>query len=211
MDGVIVDTEPVHSYAFHTHFKNLGIDVSDDLYATLLGKSTKNVYENLKAQFGLSESVEDLINQKRSIFNEAFDHKPDLFLIDGVEKLIKDLYDNGIQLILASSSAKQTINRVFKRFGLHPYFTDIVSGEDFPKSKPDPAIFIHAASLSKAPKENCLVIEDSSNGIKAAKAAGLFCIGYDSIHSKMQDLSEADLVIRDFSELDFEKVLRIEY
>lgn len=210
MDGVIVDTEPVHSYAFHTHFKNLGIDVSDDLYATLLGKSTKNVYENLKAQFGLSESVEDLINQKRSIFNEAFDHKPDLFLIDGVEKLIKDLYDNGIQLILASSSAKQTINRVFKRFGLHPYFTDIVSGEDFPKSKPDPAIFIHAASLSKAPKENCLVIEDSSNGIKAAKAAGLFCIGYDSIHSKMQDLSEADVVIRDFSELSFEKVLSIE-
>ena len=210
MDGVIVDTEPVHSYAFHTHFKNLGIDVSDDLYATLLGKSTKNVYENLKAQFGLSESVEDLINQKRSIFNEAFDHKPDLFLIDGVEILIKDLYDNGIQLILASSSAKQTINRVFKRFGLHPYFTDIVSGEDFPKSKPDPAIFIHAASLSKAPKENCLVIEDSSNGIKAAKAAGLFCIGYDSIHSKMQDLSETDVVIRDFSELSFEKVLSIE-
>jgi len=209
MDGVIVDTEPVHSYAFHTHFKNLGIDVSDDLYATLLGKSTKNVYENLKAQFRLSESVDDLIHQKRTIFNEAFDHKPDLFLIDGVEKLIKDLYDNGIQLILASSSAKQTIERVFNRFGLHPYFTDIVSGEDFPKSKPDPAIFLHAASLSKVPKENCLVIEDSSNGIKAAKAAGLFCIGYDSIHSKMQDLSEADVVIREFSELDFEKVARI--
>lgn len=211
MDGVIVDTEPVHSYAFHTHFKNLGIEVSDDLYATLLGKSTKNVYQSLKTAFGLNAEVEDLVNQKRVIFNETFDHKPNLFLIDGVEKLIVDLYDNGIQLILASSSSKQTIERVFNRFGLHPYFTNIVSGEDFPKSKPDPAIFIHAASLSKAPKENCLVIEDSSNGIKAAKAAGLFCIGYDSIHSKKQDLSEADMAIRDFSELNFEKVARIEY
>lgn len=210
MDGVIVDTEPVHSYAFHTHFKKLGIEVSDDLYATLLGKSTKNVYQNLKEQFGLTESIEDLIDQKRAIFNEAFDHKPDLVLLDGVEKLIIDLHQNGIQLILASSSAKQTINRVFNRFELHQYFTDIVSGEDFPKSKPDPAIFVHAASLSKAPKENCVVIEDSSNGIKAAKAAGLFCIGYDSIHSKMQDLSEADFVIRHFSELNFEKVSNIE-
>lgn len=206
MDGVIVDTEPVHSYAFHQHFKDLGIDVSDELYATLLGKSTKNVYQKLKDEFNLKQEIPDLIDGKRSLFNNAFDHKPDLFLIDGVEKLIIDLFENGIQLILASSSSKQTIERVFNRFGLHPYFTDVVSGEDFPNSKPDPAIFLHAASLSKAPKENCMVIEDSSNGVKAAKAAGIFCVGFDSIHSKMQDLSEADVVIRDFSELDFEKV-----
>lgn len=206
MDGVIVDTEPVHSYAFHQHFKDLGIDVSDELYATLLGNSTKNVYQKLKEKFHLNADVQTLIDQKRAIFNDAFDHKPDLFLIDGVENLIKDLFANGMQLIVASSSSKQTIDRVFKRFNLYPYFTDIVSGEDFPKSKPDPEIFLHAASLSKAPKENCIVIEDSSNGVKSAKAAGIFCIGYDSIHSKMQDLFEADMVIREFSELDFEKI-----
>jgi len=206
MDGVIVDTEPVHSYAFHQHFKNLGIDVSDALYATLLGKSTKNVYQALKEKFHLNADIQTLIDQKRAIFNDAFDHKPDLFLIDGVEDLIKDLYKNGIQLIVASSSSKQTIDRVFKRFNLYPYFTDIVSGEDFPKSKPDPEIFVYASSLSKAPKENCVVIEDSSNGILAAKGAGIFCIGYDSIHSKMQNLSAADLVIREFKELNFEKI-----
>jgi len=206
MDGVIVDTEPVHSYAFHQHFKDLGIDVSDAMYATLLGKSTKNVYQSLKKHFHLEADIPTLIDQKRAIFNEAFDHKPDLFLIDGVEKLIKDLFANGIQLIVASSSSKQTIDRVFKRFDLYPYFTDIVSGEDFPKSKPDPEIFVFAASLSKAPKENCIVIEDSSNGILAAKGAGIFCIGYDSIHSKMQNLAAADMVIREFSELDYDKV-----
>ena len=206
MDGVIVDTEPVHSYAFHQHFKDLGIDVSDAMYATLLGKSTKNVYQSLKQYFHLEADIPTLIDQKRAIFNEAFDHKPDLFLIDGVEKLIKDLFANGIQLIVASSSSKQTIDRVFKRFSLYQYFTDIVSGEDFPKSKPDPEIFLFAASLSKAPKENCIVIEDSSNGILAAKGAGIFCIGYDSIHSKMQNLAAADMVIREFSELNYEKV-----
>ena len=206
MDGVIVDTEPVHSYAFHQHFKDLGIDVSDAMYATLLGKSTKNVYQSLKQHFHLEADIPTLINQKRAIFNDVFDHKPDLFLIDGVEKLIKDLFANGIQLIVASSSSKQTIDRVFKRFDLYQYFSDIVSGEDFPKSKPDPEIFVFAASLSKAPKENCIVIEDSSNGILAAKGAGIFCIGYDSIHSKMQNLAAADMVIREFSELGYDKV-----
>lgn len=210
MDGVIVDTEPVHYYAFQQHFKALNISVSDELYASFTGNSTKNVYQKLKETFDLEASLEDLIDTKRQIFNDAFDQKEDLYLLDGVEDLIKDLHQNGIQLVLASSSAKVTIARIFTRFGLYPYFTDIVSGEDFPKSKPHPAIFEHAASLSVAPKHECIVIEDSTNGIKAAKAAGIFCVGYNSVHSKLQDLSEADFVIQHFSELDFESVQRLQ-
>jgi beta-phosphoglucomutase-like phosphatase (HAD superfamily) len=92
---------------------------------------------------------------------------------------------------------------------LHPYFKHIVSGEDFPKSKPHPAIFEFAASLSKAPKENCIVIEDSTNGVLAAKAAGIYCVGYNSIHSKLQDLSKADLIINHFNELDYNAVAHL--
>ena len=130
-----------------------------------------------------------------------------MYLLDGVGDLIKDLYDNGMQLVLASSSATVTINRVFNRFGLHKYFTHIVSGEDFPKSKPHPAIFLRAAELANTPVENCIVIEDSTNGIMAAKAAGIYCIGYDSFHSKLQDYSLADVVITDFKELSYERIL----
>lgn len=211
MDGVIVDTEPVHHFAYHQHFRKLNIDVSDELYASFTGNSTRNVYQKLKDQFALEEEIEKLVDIKRALFNDAFDTKEDLFLLDGVEKLIKDLHANGMQLILASSSAKVTIDRIFKRFGLYPYFSHIVSGEDFPKSKPDPAIFVKAAELSGMPKENCIVIEDSTNGIIAAKAAGLYCIGYDSEHSKLQDLSEADQIVRHFDELDFEKIAAITY
>ena len=206
MDGVIVDTEPVHHYAYHQHFRELSIAISPEMYHSFTGNSTRNIYQRLKEQFALEEEVEKLVDTKRLLFNAAFDSKEDLFLLDGVENLIKDLHANGVQLILASSSAKVTIDRIFKRFNLYPYFTHIVSGEDFPKSKPHPAIFEHAASLSVAPKRECIVIEDSTNGIKAAKAAGLFCIGYDSFHSKLQDYSEADLVIRDFAELSYEKI-----
>lgn len=208
MDGVIVDTEPVHRYAYFQHFEELNIPVTEAMFTSFTGNSTRNVFQNLKAVFNLEQQVEDLIQRKRTIFNEAFDTKADLELLEGVENLIMEFHQNGMQLILASSASKVTIERVFSRFKLHQYFTHIVSGEDFPKSKPDPAIFVHAASLSVAPKENCIVIEDSTNGVKAAKAAGIYCVGYNSIHSKLQDLSAADFIINHFNELDYEKVAK---
>lgn len=206
MDGVIVDTEPVHRYAYFKHFKELNINVSEDLFTSFTGNSTKNVYDKLKIEFGISQPTADLVAQKRAIFNDAFDTKKDLYLLEGVEKLIVDLYKNGIQLLVASSASKVTIDRVFSRFKLHAYFNHIVSGEDFEKSKPNPAIFEHAVVLSQSKKENCIIIEDSTNGVLAANAAGVYCIGYKSEHSKNQDLTTANLVIAHFDEINFEKI-----
>ncbi|TDE53463.1 HAD family hydrolase [Flavobacterium sp. GT3P67] len=210
MDGVIVDTEPVHRYAYFKQFDELNIAVTEEMYTSFTGNSTRNIFQKLKEIFVIEQEVEDLIQRKRNIFNDAFDSKADLELLEGVENLIKELHQNGMQLILASSASKVTIERVFSRFKLHDYFTHVVSGEDFPKSKPHPAIFEHAASLSVAPKESCIVIEDSTNGIKAAKAAGILCVGYNSIHSEAQDLSEADVVINHFNELGFDAVKNID-
>ena len=209
MDGVIVDTEPVHRYAYFQHFSELNIDVTEELFTSFTGNSTRNVFQQVNSIFNLNADVEELIIRKRTIFNDAFDHKEDLELLEGVENLIRNLHENGFELILASSASKVTIDRVFRRFGLHTYFKHIVSGEDFPKSKPHPAIFEFAASLSTVPKENCIVIEDSTNGVLAAKAAGIYCIGYNSIHSKLQDLSKADLIINHFDELDYNVIANL--
>ena len=209
MDGVIVDTEPVHHYAYNQHFKELGIEINDKYYASFTGNSTKNIYQRLKKDFNLTEKIDDLVLKKRDYFNAAFDTKKDLFLLDGVENLIKELHQNKMQLVLASSSANVTIERIFNRFNLHQYFSHIVSGEDFENSKPHPAIFEHAAFLSKTNRENCIVIEDSTNGIKAANAAKIYCIGYDSLNSKGQDYSTANEVISNFSEINFDYIQKI--
>lgn len=206
MDGVIVDTEPVHRYAYFKHFDELNVLVTDEMFATYTGNSTRNVFQKLKETFEINHEVEDLIQRKRAIFNDAFDTKEDLYLIDGVEHLIKNLHKNGFEIIVASSASKVTIDRVFKRFHLHQYFSHIVSGEDFPKSKPHPAIFEHAASLSKFLKNECIVIEDSWNGVEAAVNAGIFCVGYNSEHSKMQDISKANIVVNHFDELTIEQI-----
>ncbi len=206
MDGVIVDTEPVHHFAYQQHFLTLNIEVSETMYASFTGNSTRNIYERLKVHFKLPQEVNDLVESKRAFFDAAFEEKKDLNLIDGVLNLIQDLHQNGMQLVLASSSANVTIEKIFNRFDLHQYFSHKVSGEDFPKSKPHPAIFEKAAQLSNTPIQNCIVIEDSTNGIVAANAAGIFCVGYNSLHSKLQDLSIANLIIQDFKELDFQKI-----
>ena len=131
MDGVIVDTEPVHHFAYEQHFKELDIVVSPEMYAEFTGCSTKNIYSIIKDKFHLTEDVQTLVEGKRRLFNEAFDKKEDLYLLESVEDLIKELHAKGIQLVLASSSANETIERIFNRFKLNPYFTYKVSGEDF--------------------------------------------------------------------------------
>lgn len=206
MDGVIIDSEPVHNFAYNQHFKELNIEVTPEIYASFTGNSTKNIYQKLIQLFDLKEEVATLVNRKRNLFNDAFDAKEDLYLIDGVLPLIQELHANKIQLILASSSANVTIQRVFNRFKLHQYFSHIVSGEDFPQSKPHPAIFLKAQELSKHQKNECIVIEDSTNGILASKSAGIFCVGFDSPHSKLQDYSEANIVIENFESFNYDKI-----
>jgi beta-phosphoglucomutase len=210
MDGVIIDTEPIHHQAFFTQFAELGIHVSDELYASFLGSSTRNVFQHIKQEFNLPQEVEALLRRKRELFNQAFDADADLDLLPGVRALIEDIKQHGLQMVLASSASKATIARVFDRFGLKPYFTHLVSGEDFAQSKPNPEIFLHAASLAETPVNQCVVIEDSANGVAAAKAAGIYCIGYASPHSAGQDLRLADRVIQDFSELSAADISAIE-
>ena len=210
MDGVIVDTEPVHRYAYYSHFDELGIEVTEDVYTSFTGLSTKNTYQKIKELFPVEQEVSDLVLRKRALFNASFDTKPDLELIEGVRNLIVSLHQCDIELILGSSASKSTIHRVFNRFELFPYFTHIVSGEDFPKSKPDPAIFIQAASLAKVnDKAHCLVIEDSTNGIKAANAAGIKVLGYKSQNSKQQDYSTADFVVESFLDLQPDQLIHL--
>jgi len=209
MDGVIVDTEPLHSKAYHLMFDAVKIDVSDELYQSFTGQSTISICKTLCAKFELSETPETLVALKRKFFKHIFETDKDLHLIDGVLELILDYHNNGLTLVLASSASMTTINNVFTRFNLNQYFVAKLSGADLKASKPHPEIFIKAAEASGHKKSECLVIEDSTNGIKAAKAAVIYCVGFKSPHSKNQNYNNADLVIKGFKEISYENVLNL--
>jgi len=205
MDGVIVDTEPLHCKAYYQMFDAVNINVSDELYASFTGQSTIGICRNLCEHFRLTETPEILVALKRKFFKEIFETDKDLHLIDGVLELIKDYHSNGLTLVLASSASMTTINNVFTRFNLNQYFIAKLSGADLKASKPHPEIFIKAAEAAGFKKKECLVIEDSTNGIKAAKAADIFCVGFKSPHSKNQDYSKADLIISQFNEINYSR------
>lgn len=206
MDGVIVDTEPLHRKAYFKMFEDLNIEVSEDLYTSFTGASTKRVCETLINEFSLDKSHEDLAQIKRTHFKDYFYNDEEFDLIPGVRNLIQHYYDNGVTLILASSATMTTINMVFEKFELEKYFSGKISGADLKESKPHPEIFLLAAEMAKENAENCMVIEDSTNGILAAHGAKIFCSAYRSQHSKNQDYTLANIVISDYSELETDKI-----
>lgn len=206
MDGVIVDTEPLHRKAYFKMFKDVGINVSESLYNSFTGQATLPICNTLCSHFSLTSSPEELVKIKRQHFKNLFEFDDSLELIDGVLDRIKEYHANGLTLILASSASMPNINRIFERFELDVYFKAKISGADLKASKPHPEIFIRASELADEPRENCVVIEDSTNGMKAAKAAGIFCVGFQSPNSEDQDYSLADLVVQDFEEISYDRL-----
>lgn len=209
MDGVIVDTEPLHRKAFLKMFEKVGIEVDNKLYGSFTGKATLSICKDLCTHFQLSQTPEALMALKRKYFKEIFENDHNLALLDGVLPLIKDYYDHGLTLVLASSASMKNINQIFRRFDLDKYFSAKLSGAELKDSKPHPEIFIKAAKASGHDTSECMVIEDATNGIKAAKAAHIFCVGYQSANSKNQDYSDADLIISHFEEISFKKISAI--
>jgi HAD superfamily hydrolase (TIGR01509 family) len=209
MDGVIVDTEPLHHKAFYQMFDEVGIEVSPALYESFTGQSTINICKYLCDYFDVKKAPESLMRIKQNNFKQLFANDSSLQLIDGVLDIIKEYHENELKLVLASSASMMTIDNVFERFNLNQYFIAKFSGADLQQSKPHPEIFEKAAQATGYERANCMVIEDSTNGIKAANAAGIFCVGYDSKHSKNQDYSIANMVISDFQEIQHDKIQEI--
>ena len=206
MDGVIVDTEPLHRKAYFKMFDNLEIEVSEELYTSFTGASTKKVCTTLIEKFQLRQSHEELALIKRKYFRHFFYNDTDFNLLPGVKGLIENYFDNNIKLVLASSASMVTIDMVFEKFDLEKYFIGKISGADLKESKPHPEIFLLASEIADESKGNCMVIEDSTNGIIAAHSAEIFCTAYKSEHSVGQNYEKANLVISDFSEIEVEKM-----
>ena len=206
MDGVIINSEPLHKKAYQLMFDEFNLDVSENLYSTFTGMATLPICKKLCDIFSLKFSPESLVENKRKHFKSLFDNGLKFELIDGVLDLIKHYHLNGLTLILASSASMNNINMIFEKFDLDKYFKSKISGADLRASKPHPEIFEKATKLTGFSKEECFVIEDATNGIIAAKKAGLYCVAFKGIDSKNQDYSQADKVVTDFKEIYINKL-----
>lgn len=201
MDGVIIDSEPIHSRVKMDTFHHFGLPFEEADLIHYMGRTSNEIFGEVIAKEGRHDlQVKDLVRYKHEHYLEVL-QSGTIEPIEGAVELIRHLYDEGIPLALATSSWERVMDTVLDAFKIRPYFQSVLSGSTLPKSKPDPAIYLLSAErLGVAPKD-CFVLEDTAAGVLAAKRAGMHCIGFRSPHSGAQDLSLADTIVNHLSEV----------
>jgi HAD superfamily hydrolase (TIGR01509 family) len=202
LDGVIIDSEPVHFSLEKQMFRELGIAVPFEEHNAYVGMSSENMWDAIVSKYNLSYASAELVEKKHLLYLDHLTHEKNLYPIPGVAALIKDLYSSKFKLIVASSSPGMVIGAVLQKFNLSNYFITTVSGTTLTHSKPHPGIFLKAAALANSKPEECIVIEDSTNGVTAAKSAGMKCIGFENPNSGGQNLSKADVIVKSFETIN---------
>jgi len=201
MDGVIVDSE-VHWKSLEGYYlRSLVPAWGPAEQGRIIGMSLHNIYKMLVEEYGVVEPREEFMTLYFQMAREIYAEK--VSLIDGFRDVLFHLVERGAPIALASSSPMPWIDIVLDRFDLRPYFRVVVSADELRgQGKPLPAIYLLTAQRLDVRPDNCIVIEDSLNGVLSAKRAGMYCIGFRNGFNDEQDLSAADRIIYGFRDLD---------
>ncbi len=195
MDGVIIDSEPIHSTVKMDTFRHFDIPFEERELVNYMGRTSRALFEEvLEREKRTDIDIEAITKYKHDHYFEVLEHG-DIGPVEGSVELIHALHTAGIPLGLATSSNRHVIRIVIDRFGLEDCFQSVISGGDLPASKPDPEIYLRTASNLGLDPAQCVVLEDTENGVLAAKRAGMVCIGYQNPNSGQQDLSKADRIV----------------
>ena len=195
MDGVIIDSEPIHSRVKMDTFRHFGLTFEESELARYMGRTSGAIFRDVIERARRTDiTPEELTEYKHQHYLDIL-KSGRISPVKGTVELIRSLHDAGIPLGLATSSWSEVMNLVLDGLDIRRYFGSVISGGDLPASKPDPAIYrISAERLGVLP-EQCMVLEDTASGILAAKRAGMYCIAYRNPNSGSQDLSLADRVV----------------
>lgn len=208
MDGVIVDSEPMHARAAVLALEKYNIQIPIDYAYQFIGTTTYVMCQTMVNDFQLNIKPEQLLadnNEMKSYLLSKEGYQSIPFIID----VIKNLNQCGIKLIIASSSAPDSIENVMESLQIKSYFNGYISGTTVARPKPAPDIFLEAAKRLGVSPNECIVIEDSYNGITAANAAGMISIGFVNPNSGKQDLSKATVLVEGFDEVDYDFINNI--
>ncbi len=208
MDGVIIDSEPLHAKAAVLALQKYNISIPLEYLNGFVGCTTYSMCQRIVADYQLSLPPEELLRSINDSKNNLVQTEG-YVVIPYVIELIKDLYSHGIKLMIASSSYPEAIEEVMNTLELTEYFEGYVAGSMVTHPKPAPDIFLLAADRLKVRPDECIIIEDSHHGVSAAAAAGITSIGFVNPNSGEQDLRKAAILVEGFDEVDYSFVNRI--
>ncbi|CUU47231.1 HAD family hydrolase [Clostridium beijerinckii] len=206
MDGVIIDSEPIHFEVDMQTIRELGCNISEKELEKYVGSTNEYMYTDIKEKYNIKKSLQEIIDYKVELTKMKI-IESHLEPIDGIKELLIELKNRNIPAAIASSSPKDLIDIVVSKFKLQEYFKYIISGEEVERGKPSPDIYIETSKKLGISPKKCVVIEDSRNGVFAAKDAKMNCIGFKNINSGNQDLSKADIIVKSIRDIDLSNIL----
>ncbi|MEN7551443.1 HAD family phosphatase [Rapidithrix thailandica] len=199
MDGVIIDSNPFHKICLERFFKKHQIYLSEaNLVQRVYGR--RNV-EWIPYVFGRSltpEEIQQYAEEKEQMFRKLY--KDAIQPVEGLSEFLARLQEARIPCAIATSAPKANLNFTLSHTHLGHFFQAVIYDEMVANGKPNPEVYLKAASTIGLPPKKCLVFEDSLSGIEAGKEAGCIVIGITTSHS-YQELHRADLTIDNFTQL----------
>jgi beta-phosphoglucomutase len=201
MDGVLVNSEPHHVIIEQKLFASVNLKISKEEHRTYLGKSPEQMWDEVLRKHNIPYKSKELAEKNTEEILRYFSEITEIEPEAGIRELLDQLQEKGIPVAIASSSGIKTIDLILNITGLSKYFPHKASSETVGKSKPEPDVYLHAAKLLSVKPEECIVIEDSPNGIKAAKAAKMVCVAYTGSTGEDTDKNLADETIDHFNQL----------
>ncbi len=210
MDGVLVDTEPLHIEAFRHYLKSHQLPHDDAYIFGFIGFSVPDNMRSVYRKFFHSTDETEIakaVQERDAIYLQLLRERP-LKPLPGIEELIGFCKEHHIPVGLASSSDWEQIHTIFEnlarstqgRFDPESVFKAVLSGQEVPQRKPHPEIYRRIVGMLRVEPRQAVAIEDSPAGVQSAKAAGLICLALKSPFIDPQKLEKADLILNDLSE-----------
>ncbi|MHC5040378.1 MAG: HAD family hydrolase [Planctomycetota bacterium] len=193
MDGVIVDSEPIHKKADILTLRSIGLEVPLAVLQEYAGTGAERFFTSILKRFSVKGDVHALRETKNEILSALL--QEDTPPVPGIFDLLDRTETPAWKRAVASSSEDAVVDLVLRRLNLETRFHTVVGGSGFAKGKPAPHIFLEASARLEVLPDRCVVVEDSTAGVRAAKAAGMPCIGFRNPLSGAQDLSLSDRIV----------------
>lgn len=199
MDGVILDSEPLHENARQMMFQRFGI-VPDDTFPDPVGNSSSGFWRQVIARCGIEGEPLDLEKEQYRLVARQIEENR-IPPSEGLKELLLWAKNHRIKVGLASSSTRVLVDDALRLLEIGRYFDYTVSGDEVPAKKPAPDVYQKVLGMAGIAADNAAAVEDTHTGMLAAKNAGIFCYGYRNTTSGAQDMSAADRIINKLEEI----------
>lgn len=193
MDGVIIDSNPVHRIAWAEYTRRHGVEMTEAMLRRMYGKRNDEIIRDF---FGNGLSDEEVFAHgaaKEALYREMMMPRTEESLVPGVRDFLARHQD--LKFGLATNAEPPNVDFVLDTTGLRPLFRVVVNGHQVTRPKPHPEIYLRVAELLRVPTAECVVFEDSYTGVEAGRAAGMRVVGITTTH---HDLPGVSLCAADF-------------